>query len=266
MNDTMQEESIDQCRPISPWALALCRAEQNARLYFSQWSERWAEEKRRLHRMKHFESFVGQKEHHNLLKSLTSSYNVTTTYAQPGQGPFEELRWKFFKEHSRTFCEGLVQCLGGAVHICPTPLSANVGEKFRLACNGGRRGTLVPAFHGTHENSLSGIYTASMANPALSRGYARGQNPPVLVCGVLDPMNEEPSSRPAPMLPRPRRIASLQPPTPLRRGPAKQARRAQFGPPNGPLVGAPGFLTRRAARRRFGPLDLRSTTAAQLAR
>jgi hypothetical protein len=331
MSDAMQENSINQGRPLSPWVLALRRAEQSAKLYFRQCLERCTEEKqrpRRVRRVEQEESFAGEREHRNLLKSLESSYNATTSYTRPGQGPFEELRWKFFKEHSPTFCQGLMQCLGGTVHICPTPLAAKVGEQFRLACHGGRTGTLVPAFHGTHENSLSGIYssglvvpgqgnvvkvlngsvhgvgiyTASMTNPAISRGYARGQNPPILVCGVLDPMKEEevvrhvggamvvfeedrvaplfvatqvssatlsvaPGSRPEPMLPRPRRIASPHPPTPLRRGPAKKERRAQLGPPAKVyLVGVSGFLSRRAARRRFGPLNRRSTAAAQLER
>merc|ERR1712238_226701 len=177
-------------------------------------------------------------------------------------------------------------------------------------------GTLVPALHGTHENNLAsiyknglvipgkgngvkvtngsaygvGIYTASMSVANMSRGYARGSNPPVLVCGVLDSAHEDEvrhasgalvifdERRVAPLfvarrrvgdvrlptgvLPRPRVIANPLPPTPLRRGPAKQLQRR--GTTTVKLLGAAGFLTRRAARRRFGPSDLRSSIAAEM--
>lgn len=261
------------------------------------------------------DKFEGWEEHQSLLKFLESSYNVTTTYKRPGGGPFEAFRFDFFKQHAARFCSGLQTCFGYPVILHPTSLNTKVEERFHFACSGRLEGSLVPALHGTDGNNLDsiyqhglmipgqgnqlrvangsahgvGIYSASMDNPALSRNYMRGADPPVLVCGVLDsdvdqevyhaggalvifdehriaplfvarrgeaPPPPKPPL-PAPRPPRQRRIREAQPTT-LRRGPAKKPRK-----PRVHLIGVARFLTRRAARRRFGPLDLSSSFAAQ---
>jgi len=308
---------ISQHAQLSPWERAVQRAEVAAKSYFSEPTKAAPRDGVRVRKKiaKHYEEFPCSDEHKALLGSLKDLYDIKTTYNRPGMGEFEAFRWEFFKRHADTFCSGLSRCLGAQLQLYPAPLFKGVGESLRCACQGELQGTLVPALHGTHENNLAsiyknglvipgkgngvkvtngssygvGIYTASMAGAAMSRGYARGSNPPVLVCGVLDCMHESEvrhaggalvifddrrvaplfvarrrtAALPAGVLPRPRVIANPLPPTPLRRGPAKQLRRRRAETIL-KLVGAAGFLTRRAARRRFGPSDLRSSIAAEM--
>jgi len=309
-------EKRDSDRHLSRWEMAVIMAENAAKDWCGQ-PAKAAEAVRAAARAKRGKNekaerfFKGWKEHQALREVLASSCNVTTTYTQPGRGSFEEFRFNFFQQHALAFCTGLQSCLGYPLNLHATPLSTKVEERFHAACTGELRGTLVPALHGTHENNLGGIfqhglvvpgrengvkvtngsaygvgiYAASMSNPIMSRGYARGSDPPVLVCGVLDSSNGKDvkhaggalvvfderrvaplfvarrgagnNSLLSPPLPRSRRIREMQLPTTFRRGPAKKPRKKQ---PR--LSGVAGFLIRPAVRKRIGPLDLRSSFAA----
>lgn len=299
---------------LSPWELALLRAEACARLYLGDQGRAGSGESRGRPRRRRRPAeedeeeprFPGWQKHKVLLQTLASSYGVTTTYTSPGKGTFEQLRWQFFKDHAHSFCSQVFNALGCTATIHATPLHAAVGERFRSACAGEPLGTVVPAFHGTHKNNLDsiyangllipgqgngvrvangsvhglGIYTASMSSSSLPRGYARGEDPPVLICGVLDSSNNwevyhaggvmvvfeewrvaplfvarrggraahhtQLPQRFQPPLPRPRRIADPNPPMPLRRGPLKTPRKSKVQ-----LPGVAAFLARRAAARRW---------------
>lgn len=95
--------------------------------------------------------------------------------------------------------------------VKPTPLSSDLESRFLNACKE-LPGEVKPAFHGTNAANLDsifslglvipgqgnkvkvangqahglGIYTATLDNPMLSWGFARGTSRPMLVCAVLD--------------------------------------------------------------------------------
>jgi len=294
---------------LSRWEMAVRRAEVVAKTYVRQPLAAADVPKAKQKKEKEtFEPFEGEKRHLSRLQLLHSTYSVECLYKRPKEGRFEELRWAFFQSYAETLCSAVKDCLGYPVQLSPTPLNAGVGKSFAAACAGDLPGKLVPALHGTDQQNLGsiyecglvipgsengvriangsaygvGVYTARLESAFMSRGYARGQDPPVLVCGVLDPGCDEAEvrhaggamvvfnqRRVAPLfvasrMPqkacvsierRHRRIADLQPPTTLRRGPMKQEklRRARLSGKAQvlQLVGVAKFLNRRAARRRF---------------
>eukprot|EP00418_Pyrodinium_bahamense_P015891 CAMPEP_0179102038 /NCGR_PEP_ID=MMETSP0796-20121207/47208_1 /TAXON_ID=73915 /ORGANISM="Pyrodinium bahamense, Strain pbaha01" /LENGTH=456 /DNA_ID=CAMNT_0020799905 /DNA_START=48 /DNA_END=1418 /DNA_ORIENTATION=+ len=128
--------------------------------------------------------------------------------APPETGRFDCIREHFWKEHGTRIRASLQKCFTGEIQLRPASLSPEVKQHFlqRYKSNGNVR----PAFHGTNaanhasifnrglmipgggsgvsvSNGSShglGIYTATLDNPFLSRGFC--SEPCMLVCAVVD--------------------------------------------------------------------------------
>lgn len=129
---------------------------------------------------------------------------------------FDKFRVRFLKRHGIDVLKSLGKCTRDT-KLSPAPLAAEVRERFLAAATGSIPRSIVPGFHGTvasayesifklgllvpgqeivpgQETIVSvrngsvhgvGVYIATLQNPKLSIGFARGINQ-MLVCGVVD--------------------------------------------------------------------------------
>lgn len=123
---------------------------------------------------------------------------------------FEAVRQDFWKKHSQQVRHSLSKCFQGPVTISPAPIAPAVQQRFLEGRSSVPWGEVVPVFHGSDAKNYpsifergllipgqgnelkvvhgaahgTGIYTADVHSPSLSRGFC--SMPRMLVCGVLD--------------------------------------------------------------------------------
>jgi len=200
-------------KPPTLWEIALARAQKNAEVYLD--SETVVDACTQAHGYRR-----SRRAHQNepppmLLKTkLRQHYDahlVMPKRRSKDSSQFEAARYQFLEDHGENFCSRLRGCFGGPMSVKPTPLSGSLQNRFLTACSK-LSGEIKPAFHGTDPSNLEsiysigliipgqgnkfrvvngavhgrGIYTATMDDPMLSWGFARGATRPMLVCAVLD--------------------------------------------------------------------------------
>lgn len=83
-------------------------------------------------------------------------------------GAFEKLRATFLHQHEATIRTSLSAVFEGEVELQPTPLAADVKERFTRAC--GRTGQIMPAFHGTKRSNHEPIFQRGLLVPGAASG------------------------------------------------------------------------------------------------
>lgn len=205
---------------LSPWEVALIRAEQSAKSYMAakELEQRKADEKRR----KEKKPVLSKEEAY--LRGLSKTYGVEINYKnyllkqEEKDCPFEKFRRQFFEDHAEKFFSGLqplYQQICGTWMLNATPVSP-AAQKHFLGKLEAQRHQLTLAFHGTRESVLDSIYQNGLLVPGLenhltvhngsaygcgvycakgncaevSWSYARGDKRPMLVCAALDGENK----------------------------------------------------------------------------
>jgi len=253
---------------LTPWEMAVLRAEKAADLFFSLHRER---PQQRPCKGRSCQRVDESCTYRSLLSELKQDFQAVVAYHSnlaTGPDSFERFRWRFLQQHGSAICRSLQSCFENGFHIKATPLSVGVGKSFQKACEGELQGDLCPAWHGTDEKNLDsiytqglvvpgrgnsvrvangsayglGIYTAKSFNPSLSLSYARGRTRRLLVCGVLDNKNstDVKDTGSALVVFDPRRVAPLfeatadmRAPPPLPRPPQSQPAAVGMSQPQG---------------------------------
>jgi hypothetical protein len=217
----LSEETLVSNFGATRWYLAVARAEMMAELYFATHKfcsilqhyvpacTASPESTMSPGRPKKFVA-SGQ----SIAARLRLHFDVYTSKASlpKRQTQFDRFRTDFLEQHGMDFCERLRQVFGGPMSLKTTPLSNEVVSRFLDVWHRTPSDMVKPAFHGTSPDNLQsiykiglvipgqdnhirvangqahgrGIYTATVSNPILSWGFARGPSRPILVCAVLD--------------------------------------------------------------------------------